>query len=338
MNRDTPPPGRSDGDLPAIWPALALPAGIGLLVLLPLRAKGFEVDWLGTLRSLALELAPVAGIAALVRMAAVRLGYGGKRPAGRGEWLRWGGDVLMGIGSIALLGTVYCWAKVLIPLFNPRNCDAALARLDVACHLGLDPVAVAQGLFEGAGRFASLVDAVYGQYVAIVLGATAWLLASPVPGDRRRFLRGFVLVWLLGLALYWAVPALGPALVFPDAAKGAARLTPDAFGSQRVLLQNRQAVFRALAGERVPFVPFFGVAAMPSLHVAVPFFLFLFAAERRSLLRTPLLVVVLFMFLGAPLTGWHYAVDAWAGLLVGLVCWGAVRCPSVPRSVESPNV
>jgi len=55
---------------------------------------------------------------------------------------------------------------------------------------------------------------------------------------------------------------------------------------------------------------------MPSLHVAAHAFLFLWALLVGSRLRAVLLAMTILTFLGSIATGWHYAVDSWAGLML----------------------
>ena len=47
--------------------------------------------------------------------------------------------------------------------------------------------------------------------------------------------------------------------------------------------------------------------------------------------------MTLLFFVGSVATGWHYAVDGYAGLLLALVCWWGVR-RSDPDPEPSPEV
>ena len=72
------------------------------------------------------------------------------------------------------------------------------------------------------------------------------------------------------------------------------------------------------------------VAAFPSLHLAV---VTVFAAASRPVSRPWFVgnvVVVLLMLLGSVLTGYHYLVDGWAGIALGI---GA--CAVAGRSFRS---
>jgi len=68
--------------------------------------------------------------------------------------------------------------------------------------------------------------------------------------------------------------------------------------------------------------PFLAVAALPSLHVGAHA-LFFFWFRRHQPRLAPLFALATGLtFLGSLATGWHYAVDGYAGILLA---WGAVR-------------
>ena len=66
----------------------------------------------------------------------------------------------------------------------------------------------------------------------------------------------------------------------------------------------------------------FGIAAFPSLHVGFQTFVFLWF--RRLWLSGQIIfaIFVLLIFLGSVITGWHYLVDAYAGLLLAAIAYG----------------
>jgi PAP2 superfamily len=68
----------------------------------------------------------------------------------------------------------------------------------------------------------------------------------------------------------------------------------------------------------------FGISAMPSLHVAVVFCYALlgFAINRRLGLALGLFTAI--MLIGSVHLGWHYAIDGYAGILGTYVIWRGV--------------
>ena len=78
-----------------------------------------------------------------------------------------------------------------------------------------------------------------------------------------------------------------------------------------------------------------GVAALPSLHVA---FHWLFALQARPLgrgLTALFALMTLLTFVGSLRTGWHYAVDGYAGVALATLAWWAAR--RLERDAASPG-
>jgi hypothetical protein len=218
-----------------------------------------------------------------------------------------------------ILANTYAYAKLMVPALNPRLWDAELAALDQLLLGGLDANIVLLQLVSDAPRWvASALDFYYSLFVPITLAATAWFLTSG-PRLRFAFLSGIVVLWSIGFWFYIAVPALGPVFVYADVLPQNFALFPRAAASQRILLENYQKVHLLISGESVDLVRFYGVAAMPSLHVAAPAFFCLWAwrFDRRS--RVLFGTMAVLNFIGAVALGWHYAVDGWAGILVAVV-------------------
>ena len=315
-----------------LWPSFALLAVAGLLVWLPPAREGFVLDlWLVARGSL-----PGFGAALLFGFAVRALRHRQKtgawpRPGLRriaAELPRLAAAFLLLIGVVA----VYCWGKLLIPWFRHETLDAPLIAVDRALHLGLDPGLTIQALLEGLPGADRFVDWTYARYPLVLLGAAGWFLSDPDADGRHRWLRGFVLLWLGGLALYWLVPALGPAFVYPELVPVLAERFPIAAAGQRALLENHVSLLALLAGEAsLPLRLEYGIAAFPSLHVALPAHAWLVARERGCALRWPFLAITVLFVVGSVATGWHYLIDAWAGLALAFLCWLPLRRPAPER-------
>jgi membrane-associated phospholipid phosphatase len=74
---------------------------------------------------------------------------------------------------------------------------------------------------------------------------------------------------------------------------------------------------------------FYGVAAMPSLHVAAVVLLAYFLARLSPFAGVIGIAYALAIAIGSVFLQWHYAVDGYAGaLLAALTAWIAVRLPA----------
>ncbi|MEE8137334.1 MAG: phosphatase PAP2 family protein [Thermoanaerobaculia bacterium] len=161
----------------------------------------------------------------------------------------------------------------------------------------------------------------------------AFFCAFPAARLRRGFVLSCVLIWTLGAWLYTAFPALGPIYGFADVWQEAIPEMPHAEGSQRLLAENYQRVVAGRTGPLRQFNPTRGVAAMPSLHVGVHWlFTLWFRRHLRPLFLLALLATLL-TFVGSVVTGWHYAIDGYVGIVLAQgVFWLTTR---LERTVQS---
>jgi hypothetical protein len=215
----------------------------------------------------------------------------------------------------------YTWLKVSIPLVRHDLFDLELWRLDRWLHLGLSPSVFFVELVRGT-PIAAGVDLWYGAWVASVLAMLAYVFLSPDLAERRHFALACTLFWLVGAWLYLAVPALGPCFATPEVVEGLAAEMPKAAAGQQALWKNYLTLLAGREGTLRQFKPYLGVAAFPSLHVGAHWLFALWARRRAPRLFVPFALATALTFFGSLATGWHYAVDGYAGILLA---WGAVR-------------
>ncbi len=221
---------------------------------------------------------------------------------------------------LGLVTWSYSWLKVFVPHLNRWVTDPLLATLDMKLHLGINPNRLLIELFPYPALFRA-VDVYYAGF-AFSLGLGFALLASALdPRERSRFAAGFAVLWIAGSWLYVALPSLGPCYVFPDDYAAVRADLPLQTGTQRLLIAQYRVVTSGLK-PGTPLNPVFGVAAMPSLHVAGQAFLAFVARRRHPRFALFFGVCSVLTFVGSLMTGWHYAVDGYAGFLLA---WGAWR-------------
>lgn len=230
----------------------------------------------------------------------------------------------------------YFWMKVSVPLVNPRLWDHALWRLDTVLHLGVSPSVFMVSLFAGTPLI-SVFDDWYGLWITTVFATLTFWSASLDDRLRRRILLSSVLLWTLGSWTYMSIPALGPAYLEPRVFDAVGGEMPGAQGGQQVLRENYR---RILEGRRTGILgalnPTRGIAAMPSLHVGLHFFFFLWARRRARPLVVFFALATVLTFMGSLLTGWHYAVDGYVGMFLAWVCYRAGRWREEADPVEDP--
>lgn len=312
-----------------------------------LRARGLRIDW-QTVEYTLYPMVPLlpgalgTGIALqalyhLVTRRSVR------RYLARVATLRWLGLWLRLWFAAMLMTYAYFWIKVSVPLLNHHLWDPQLWELDVFLHAGISPSILVSELFRDTPLL-PLLDAWYGHWVDTVFYAMAFFSALPEELPRRRFMASCVFLWSFGAWIYLALPALGPIYAFPQVWNELFDQMPRARNAQLRLWGNYQTVLGGRTGVLHRFNPTLGVAAMPSLHVAAHWLFALWARRRARLLFVPLVVGTFLTVIGSILTGWHYAVDAYAGLLLAWLCYRLAiagepgRAPAVPEENGRPAV
>jgi membrane-associated phospholipid phosphatase len=205
--------------------------------------------------------------------------------------------------------------KGYLPFVNDRLWDTELDRLDRLLWLGHAPADVLHQVL-GTGWAAWLLSGVYVLWIGLVPAALAIALVWT-----RRSLTGALYVtavsfnWMLGVAVYYLVPSLGPVYSRP---REFADL-PHTFNTavQDLLLTDRVAVLAGAWDTRAVQT----VAAFASLHVAITVTTCLVA----ELLRLPRWVrlagwtFAALTCLSTVYLGWHFFVDVLGGVVVGTV-------------------
>ena len=96
-------------------------------------------------------------------------------------------------------------------------------------------------------------------------------------------------------------------------------------------------------------IPYSGISAMPSLHVAIAVFVLLVARSAPKWLSLPFLAYVVLIMMGSVHLGWHYAIDGYVGAALAVLCWwvagrviesgsaAAAGGPDPSAAVEGPD-
>jgi len=224
---------------------------------------------------------------------------------------------------VAMASYGYSWLKVFLPRLHPVLFDPLLAALDQKLHLGVNPVRFAVEIFPFPALW-RVLDVYYAGFVATMLFAIGWFGSALSQRERTRFAAGFAVLWIAAAWWYVATPALGPCYSFPGDVAAARPYLPLQANTQRLLLEQYRAVTGAAGpGRAVTLNAAFGIAAMPSLHVAAQAFVAFFARRRQPRLALVFGLLTALTFFGSLVTGWHYAVDGYAGVLLAWLAYRA---------------
>lgn len=225
--------------------------------------------------------------------------------------------LLTGTMLIALGASLFLPLKYAIPHEVPFWLDRPLAAGERQV-LGADPWLIADRLF---GRALVPVDRVYGVWLptqSLVLFSVMLLPASPA---KSRAMIAYGLAWLL-LGAVAAVLCASAGPIFYDrllGANGFAALDAKFQGGSWMVRSEADAMWASFATGRPGLVA--GMSAMPSLHVAISFWIWLAARRLRPRLAPLALAYAMFIWLASVQLGWHYASDGLGGLLGMLAVW-----------------
>lgn len=233
-------------------------------------------------------------------------------------------DLVRFLVALALTSFVYSWLKLALPLLRPDVLfDHSLYRIETALHFGVNPGRFLQGLFPYPALW-RVLDAYYGAFIFTVIAGVGWFAATLSRRDRARFAGGFALLWVLGSWFYLAVPSLGPCYVLKEDYTDVRAAMPAQSATMDLLFAHYGRV-RAFHRhpEGTDLSPYLGIGAMPSLHVAAQAFLMLFARQRSRALFLLYAVLSALTLFTAVVSGWHYAIDAYAALPLAWVAFAA---------------
>lgn len=225
----------------------------------------------------------------------------------------------------------YAWLKVCIPLLNQRLWDHEIWRLDRFVHFGIAPSVFVVELI-GRGALLRLIDYWYGAWILTVFIAWSWGTAMPDLARRRNFMFACLFISVAGVWIYLSLPALGPCYAYPEIFEEVREGLVHAAPAQTTLAANYARMLEGRDGSLRQFNPYLGIAAFPSLHVGAHWLFALWARRHARRLFVPFALATLLTFLGSLATGWHYAVDGWAGMLLA---WAAVRLADLCEPVEA---
>lgn len=219
---------------------------------------------------------------------------------------------------------IYSNLKVMLPnAYAKYNFETLLQKIDNSLLGSFSPAIWMQNHFPAHSEF---WDPIFGR-IYIYFFASFFLACLLVYyyADKktfRKFQLNLILVYLVGLALYFLVPALGPAFINPEYYSTFKYKSINTL--VRVLYNNRIDYITDPANH--PASIFEGVAAFPSLHIAhtLTFLLFMLKLKKK-----PLIILFSIWFplnyLSTLYCGTHYFIDGIGGIIVAGIIYVIVE-------------
>lgn len=233
--------------------------------------------------------------------------------AKRASWT----SLLLGTLLIALGASLFLPLKYAIPQQVPFWLDAPLA-LRERQLFGTDAWRIADSLF---GWALVPADRVYGLWLPVQSLVLFSVVLLPPSLAKSRVLIAYGLAWfLLGVVAAALCASAGP--IFYDRLLGGhafAALGAKLAQSAWMVRGESDAMWASYSLARPGLVA--GISAMPSLHVAISFWMWLAARSMAPRLAPFALIYGLFIWLASIQLGWHYVSDGLAGAIGMVAIW-----------------
>lgn len=227
---------------------------------------------------------------------------------------------LTGVGSFYVIYLAYRNLKSLLPVVRDPLYDPMFLKLDKAFFFGHDPASVLHTAL-GTGISAHILSLVYMAFLLFTpLSVGAALVWSKRVSTGFWYVVAVSINWVLGVLSYYWLPSQGPAFAKPSLFAD----LPDTgvTSLQASLLQNR------IEANQDPLTALNSIAAFASLHVSIIFtaVLIIHLVVPNVWVRTVMWVYFALTALSTIYFGWHYLLDDFGGLVIGLISvWVAAR-------------
>ena len=238
-------------------------------------------------------------------------------------------NVIFGFFFILWLSPLYISTfasyKQAIPYFRDFGWDYHFMALDRIVHFGRHPWEIF-GFILHNDTLLLFLDKVYMTWFLFLVFFSLWMGWSKRRNLRNVFFISTIVVWsvfgsVLGTVFYSAGPCYYQEVVgLPDPYSPLMERLHEVHEKQFMwAIFNQNGLWEAkMAGK---WLPFGGISAMPSVHVAMAM---VFALTLVAV--NPILGIVGFLYVGLIQTGsvvlgWHYAVDGYAGIILTMILW-----------------
>jgi hypothetical protein len=254
---------------------------------------------------------------------------------------RWIGGVMV-MALLPIFAISFGFLEAMIPILHKFTWDPTFAGWDRWLHFGRQPWEWLQPLL-GHPVVTSALSAAYASWFFVLYAVMFWQAFSMRDRVlRMQYFMSSILIWIL-------VGNLGGTLLASAGPIYYGRVTglPDPFAplldylraaslqAPNFTLSLQERLWQVYLENGRDGVINGNVTAMPSLHVAIAFSLFLVGRATHPILGVVFGLFTLVILVATVHLGWHYAIDGYAGILGTLAIWCGVgrtlRIPALAR-------
>lgn len=227
----------------------------------------------------------------------------------------------------------YTSVKQVIPQLNPARYDTAMIAIEKFVHFGMNP---AWWLVNANPPqwWLTILDKAYYLWFPVKPLVVACFLTSRNKRKRDHFFAAYLSTWIVAVFIGLAWPSHGPCYV--DAGRFPADEMQLCAYTQAWLGENYATLESVSAWGNGNLVFGCGLMAMPSLHVTICVLYVIFMWNEKRIWRYGSIAFAILIFLGSLYSGWHYAIDGYAGAMIAvLVTWVTAKLPQARPALQS---
>lgn len=225
---------------------------------------------------------------------------------------------------LSVFGTLFSLSKHSIPLFNDYSWDPTFIAWDRAIY-GTDAWLVLQPIL-GFPAMTWAVGWLYQLWVLLIyIGNFYFAFFERDPQIRARFVCAYILTWtLVGFVAASAFASVGPVFVGPI-------LGIDHFAPQMAYLREANEHFSInILSIQDNLLEWYrddtatlgaGISAMPSMHVAQAFLIFLAMLRKPAWVAAASGIFAVIIMFGSVHLALHYAVDGYVSIVLTTIIW-----------------
>ena len=234
---------------------------------------------------------------------------------------------IVGVAIITPMLLSFANLKNLIPVLNPFSWDVTFRDLDKWLHFGVLPHEPLHAIL-GHDLILSFTTGVYNMWLFLMyLVLLVACFLRPGNADRMQFLLAFVLTWAIGGNVIATIfSSAGPVYFY------GLGLGDDYLGLMQILSSHAEAGGLSVVDTQNLLWGFYtlepsvnAISAFPSMHVASSVLMAIFAFRWSPLAGWLMSGFATIILIGSVLLAWHYAVDSYAGAVIAVLCWLAVK-------------
>lgn len=218
---------------------------------------------------------------------------------------------LIGVVLVTLEMAVLMWLKVMLPIVSPFWADPLLADVD-ATIFGTDPWRLTHALLGWAGPF---IDRTYVTWAPVKFATLLYVFSRPEEGRKAQAIVAYFLMVAICAIGQYSLSSGGP--VFYESLGFGTRFEELHFLPWVVVTADYLWTGYLNAGGEIGG----GISAMPSLHVAIALWIALVVRCYVPKLQAVGWLYFATILVGSVYLGWHYALDGFAAVVIGLFAW-----------------